>query len=54
MWIPLQELIKRLNKHFNRGKIGDFRASFDGSLPMQEYFELIDMHFEVKILGWEN
>ncbi|XP_025097943.1 protein PTHB1-like isoform X2 [Pomacea canaliculata] len=49
MWIPLQELIKRLNKHFNRGKNGDFRASFDGSLPMQEYFELIDMHFECRL-----
>ena len=26
-----------------------FRASFMGPLPLQEYYELIDAHFEVNI-----
>ena len=47
MWIPLKELVSRLKQHFNRGKYGDFRVSFDGSLPLQEYYELVDAHFEV-------
>ncbi|KAK7112873.1 protein PTHB1-like isoform X2 [Littorina saxatilis] len=49
MWIPLKELVSRLNQHFNRGKYGDFRASFDGSLPLQEYYELVDSHFECRL-----
>lgn len=46
MWIPLKELVNRLNQHFSRGKFNDFKVSFDGSLPLQEYFELVDAHFE--------
>ncbi|KAK7506674.1 hypothetical protein BaRGS_00002149 [Batillaria attramentaria] len=49
MWIPLRELVSRLNQHFNRGKYGDFKVSFDGSLPLQEYFELVDAHFECRM-----
>lgn len=49
MWIPLRELVARLNQHFNRGKYGDFKVSFDGSLPLQEYFELVDAHFECRM-----
>ncbi|KAL8618805.1 hypothetical protein ACOMHN_000233 [Nucella lapillus] len=49
MWIPLKELVNRLKQHFNRGKFGDFRVSFDGSLPLQEYYELVDVHFECRL-----
>ena len=49
MWIPLKELVSRLKQHFNRGKYGDFKVSFDGSLPLQEYYELVDAHFEVRL-----
>nr|KAG5713637.1 hypothetical protein BaRGS_024685 [Batillaria attramentaria] len=41
--------LSRLNQHFNRGKYGDFKVSFDGSLPLQEYFELVDAHFECRM-----
>lgn len=47
MWLPLHELVARLNGHFKRGANSDFRVSFDGALPLQEYFELVDMHFNV-------
>ena len=36
VWISLQESVQ-------------FRASFMGPLPLQEYYELIDAHFEVNI-----
>lgn len=47
MWLPLRELVGRLNGHFKKGH-GDFKVSFDGALPLQEYFELVDAHFELR------
>ncbi|XP_041374621.1 protein PTHB1-like [Gigantopelta aegis] len=47
MWLPLRELTLRLNNHFNRAK--DFKIFFDGALPIQEYFDLIDNHFEYRL-----
>ncbi|XP_031552881.1 protein PTHB1-like [Actinia tenebrosa] len=47
MWLVLYELVKRLEAHYK--KIRDnvaFRASFMGPLPLQEYYELVDAHFE--------
>ncbi|KAK6166671.1 hypothetical protein SNE40_023310 [Patella caerulea] len=49
MWLPLKDLVGRLTSHLNRGRSGDFKASFDGSLPLQEYFELIEAHFEYRM-----
>lgn len=49
MWLPLRELVGRLNNHFKKGTQGDFKISFDGALPLQEYFELVDMHFNVSL-----
>ncbi|CAG5132842.1 unnamed protein product, partial [Candidula unifasciata] len=48
MWLPLHELVARLNGHFKRGANSDFRVSFDGALPLQEYFELVDTHFNFR------
>ncbi|KAH9495744.1 Protein PTHB1 [Bulinus truncatus] len=47
IWLPLRELVARLNGHLKKSH-GDFRVSFDGALPLQEYFELIDTHFELR------
>uniref|UniRef100_A0A2C9K7V7 PTHB1 N-terminal domain-containing protein n=1 Tax=Biomphalaria glabrata TaxID=6526 RepID=A0A2C9K7V7_BIOGL len=47
IWLPLRELVGRLNNHLKKGQ-GDFRVSFDGALPLQEYFELIDFHFDLR------
>ncbi|ESO84549.1 hypothetical protein LOTGIDRAFT_222053 [Lottia gigantea] len=49
MWLPLKELVERMSSYLNRGKSGDFKPSFDGSLPLQEYFELIEAHFEYRM-----
>ncbi|XP_005112298.1 protein PTHB1 [Aplysia californica] len=48
MWLPLRELVARLNNHFKKGSHSDFRVSFDGALPLQEYFELVDTHFDFR------
>ncbi|PFX24103.1 protein PTHB1-like [Stylophora pistillata] len=47
MWLVLHEVCKRLEAHFKKNKdTVQFRASFMGPLPLQEYYELIDAHFE--------
>ncbi|XP_055276873.1 protein PTHB1 isoform X4 [Moschus berezovskii] len=45
------ELIIRLQEYFEKQGIKDFTCSFSGSVPLQEYFELIDHHFELRING---
>ncbi|XP_032228416.1 protein PTHB1 isoform X2 [Nematostella vectensis] len=45
MWLVLYELIRRLEAHYKKDNVS-FRASFMGPLPLQEYYELIDTHFE--------
>lgn len=57
MWLMVKELSGRLNSHFNRGKNDNFSLYFASQLPLQEYFDLIDAHFEVRaifILGFQN
>ncbi|KAM7442291.1 Protein PTHB1 [Porites harrisoni] len=47
MWLILCELCKRLEAFYKKNKDSvQFRASFMGPLPLQEYYELIDAHFE--------
>lgn len=47
LWLITNELIIRLQEYFEKQGIKDFACSFSGSMPLQEYFELIDHHFEV-------
>ncbi|KAJ8783150.1 hypothetical protein J1605_009758, partial [Eschrichtius robustus] len=46
LWLITNELIMRLQEYFEKQGIKDFACSFSGSMPLQEYFELIDHHFE--------
>ncbi|XP_021564847.1 protein PTHB1 isoform X4 [Carlito syrichta] len=51
LWLITNELILRLQEYFEKQGIKDFACSFSGSMPLQEYFELIDHHFELRIHG---
>uniref|UniRef100_A0A8D2DEG0 Bardet-Biedl syndrome 9 n=1 Tax=Sciurus vulgaris TaxID=55149 RepID=A0A8D2DEG0_SCIVU len=51
LWLITNELILRLQKYFEKQGIKDFACSFSGTMPLQEYFELIDHHFELRING---
>ncbi|CAD7694287.1 unnamed protein product [Nyctereutes procyonoides] len=51
LWLITNELITRLQEYFEKQGIKDFACSFSGSMPLQEYFELIDHHFEVIALA---
>ncbi|KAL3855651.1 hypothetical protein ACJMK2_014858 [Sinanodonta woodiana] len=49
MWLVSRELVSRLNSQYNRSKSREFSINFTGQLPLQEYFELIDAHFELRL-----
>ncbi|XP_048451561.1 protein PTHB1 [Rhincodon typus] len=49
IWLITKELIQRLEEYFVREGTKDFRCMFPGPLPLQEYFQLIDRHFELRI-----
>ncbi|KAM6202339.1 protein PTHB1-like [Rhynchocyon petersi] len=51
LWLITNELVLRLQEYFEKQGIRDFACSFSGSVPLQEYFELIDHHFELRING---
>lgn len=51
LWLITNELILRLQEYFEKQGIKDFACSFSGCIPLQEYFELIDHHFELRING---
>uniref|UniRef100_A0A8C5K108 Bardet-Biedl syndrome 9 n=1 Tax=Jaculus jaculus TaxID=51337 RepID=A0A8C5K108_JACJA len=51
LWLITKELILHLKEHFEKQGIKDFTCSFSGPVPLQEYFELIDHHFELRING---
>ncbi|XP_051012021.1 protein PTHB1 isoform X3 [Acomys russatus] len=51
LWLVTNELILRLQEHFEKQGIKDFACSFSGCVPLQEYFELIDHHFELRMNG---
>ncbi|KAG8517523.1 Protein PTHB1, partial [Galemys pyrenaicus] len=51
LWLITKELIVRLQEYFEKKGIKDFACSFSGSIPLQEYFELIDHHFELRVNG---
>ncbi|XP_064025951.1 protein PTHB1 isoform X4 [Pogoniulus pusillus] len=49
LWLITKELTLRLEEHFKKQNCKDFACSFSGSIPLQEYFELIDQHFELRL-----
>ncbi|XP_061410552.1 protein PTHB1 isoform X3 [Lethenteron reissneri] len=48
LWLVTSDLVRRLESHFRKLGTADFRCSFMGPLPLQEYFELLDQHFDVR------
>lgn len=48
IWPVLNDMISRLTSHFNSRRQTDFAVSFDGPLPLQEYFDILDGHFEFR------
>ncbi|NWU71421.1 PTHB1 protein, partial [Pterocles burchelli] len=49
LWLITRELTLRLEEHFKKQNCKDFACTFSGSIPLQEYFELIDRHFELRL-----
>uniref|UniRef100_A0A8C8APN9 Bardet-Biedl syndrome 9 n=1 Tax=Otus sunia TaxID=257818 RepID=A0A8C8APN9_9STRI len=49
LWLITEELMLRLREHFKKQNCKDFACTFSGSIPLQEYFELIDRHFELRL-----
>ncbi|XP_043364694.1 protein PTHB1 isoform X9 [Dermochelys coriacea] len=49
LWLITKELTFRLEEHFKKQNSKDFTCIFSGSVPLQEYFELIDHHFELRL-----
>uniref|UniRef100_A0A672UXZ2 Bardet-Biedl syndrome 9 n=1 Tax=Strigops habroptila TaxID=2489341 RepID=A0A672UXZ2_STRHB len=49
LWLITKELRLRLEEHFKKQNCKDFACTFSGSIPLQEYFELIDRHFELRL-----
>ncbi|XP_036594765.1 protein PTHB1 isoform X2 [Trichosurus vulpecula] len=51
LWLITKELTLRLQEHFEKQGVKDFTCSFSGCIPLQEYFDLIDQHFELRLNG---
>ncbi|XP_068106150.1 protein PTHB1 [Hyperolius riggenbachi] len=49
LWLITKEFIQRFEEHFQKQGIKDVKCSFSGPIPLQEYFELIDHHFELRM-----
>lgn len=47
MWLLVTELLRRFDQHFSTLGVKDFRKSFSGPLPLQDYFLSVDQHFQV-------
>lgn len=48
MWLVAKELVQRFDRHFSKRGVKDFKKSFSGPLPLQEYFLSVDHHFQVQ------
>lgn len=44
----VKELVQRFDRHFSKRGVKDFKKSFSGPLPLQEYFLSVDHHFQVR------
>ncbi|XP_026225869.1 protein PTHB1 [Anabas testudineus] len=49
MWLVVKELVQRFNQHFSKLGVKDFKKSFSGPLPLQEYFLSVDHHFQLRV-----
>uniref|UniRef100_A0A8D0E015 Bardet-Biedl syndrome 9 n=1 Tax=Salvator merianae TaxID=96440 RepID=A0A8D0E015_SALMN len=49
LWLITKELTLRLDEHFRKQNCKDFACTFSGPIPLQEYFEIIDHHFELRL-----
>jgi len=50
-WFVLKELVARLERHFAKKSDGaKFKCVFQGPVPLPDYFELIDQHFEQRLI----
>uniref|UniRef100_A0A669BD60 Bardet-Biedl syndrome 9 n=1 Tax=Oreochromis niloticus TaxID=8128 RepID=A0A669BD60_ORENI len=49
MWLVVKELVHRFDQHFSKVGIKDFKKSFSGPLPLEEYFLSVDNHFQLRI-----
>ncbi|XP_062394267.1 protein PTHB1 [Sardina pilchardus] len=49
MWLVAKELVQRFDGHFAKQGVNDFRNSFAGPIPLAEYFEIVEHHFELRV-----
>ncbi|XP_046732118.1 protein PTHB1 isoform X1 [Silurus meridionalis] len=49
IWPVAKELVQRFEQHFAKLGVNDFRNSFSGPIPLAEYFEIVDHHFELRL-----
>ncbi|XP_068179046.1 protein PTHB1 isoform X2 [Antennarius striatus] len=49
MWLVVKELVQRFDCHFSKLGVKDFKKSFSGTLPLQEYFLSVDHHFQLRV-----
>ncbi|XP_041650448.1 protein PTHB1 [Cheilinus undulatus] len=49
IWLVLKELVQRFDKHFHKLGVKDFKKSFSGPLPLQDYFLSVDKHFQLRV-----
>ncbi|XP_053083687.1 protein PTHB1 isoform X2 [Pangasianodon hypophthalmus] len=49
IWLVAKELVQRFERHFAKLGVKDFRNSFSGPIPLTEYFETVDHHFELRV-----
>ncbi|CAL8247598.1 unnamed protein product [Lota lota] len=49
MWLVIKELVQRFEHHFTQQGVKDLRHSFTGPLPLPEYFQTVDHHFQLRV-----
>eukprot|EP00062_Callorhinchus_milii_P015498 gi/632965802/ref/XP_007899072.1/ PREDICTED: protein PTHB1 [Callorhinchus milii] len=49
LWLITKEIVQRLQENFASQGTQDFMCKFPGPIPLLEYFELIDKHFELRL-----
>ncbi|XP_043972015.1 protein PTHB1 isoform X1 [Gambusia affinis] len=49
MWLVVKELVQRFDQHFSKLGTKDFKKSFSGPMPLQEYFLSVDNHFQLRV-----
>ncbi|XP_074539855.1 protein PTHB1 [Halichoeres trimaculatus] len=49
IWLVVKELVQRFDSHFLDLGVKDFKKSFSGPLPLQDYFLSVDQHFQLRV-----